>query len=645
MFNIMRKQFIILIMSVLACQAQAKVQTLASPSGNVKVEINVADRISYQVSANGEVLLKDCQASLQVGKEWLGRNAKLKGVKRSSVEEFISNIVPLKNALTQNVANVLTLQFAGNYALEFRAFDNGFAYRFILKRKGTVDVVDEGMTLKLAEPFTIHLSKVKSFVSSYEELYSHLSTSEWKPEDGMTYLPVLLESPRGTKMLFSEADLRDYPNMFLMSMTGNTLKAVFPKSPEAWEPAGDRSMNVTKEGDYIARTSGNRTLPWRYMVIGDDATIAANEMGRCLAPPCELSDLSWIRPGEVIWDWWNHWTVWDVDFPVGINNQTYKYFIDFAANYGIEYILLDEGWCKDVRNPFEMIDDIDVRELVEYGNSKGVGVWLWMTWLAVEQHPNVIEYYAKMGVKGLKIDFMDHSDQWMVNFYERATRECAKNHLLVDFHGSYKPAGLEFRYPNLLAYEGVRGMEYNSQCLPENSIWYPFMRNAVGAMDYTPGSMASAQTKHYASSNALPVGIGTRAYQMALYVIFESGLQMLADSPTRYIQNDECARFIASVPVTWDETHILSAKAGKYIVTARRKGPHWYVAAITGNEAQDITFDLSFLTQNGQLTSFRDGANAHRIAVDYRKEQRNVDSSTSLSIHLAPNGGWVGIIK
>ena len=420
---------------------QAKVQTLTSPNGRIKVEINVADRISYQVSAGNELLLADCQASLQVGKEWLGRNAKLKGVKRSAINQTISNVVPLKNATTQNHANVLTLQFAGNYALEFRAYDNGFAYRFVLNRKGTVDIVDEGMTWRFPEASTLHISKTNTFVTSCEEPYVHLSSAEWKPEDGMTHLPILAESAKGTKMLFSEADLRDYPNTFLMSMGSNCLKAIFPKAPEAWEPLGDRSETITREGNYIARTSANRTLPWRYVVIGDAATIASNEMGRCLAPPCELSDVSWIRPGKVIWDWWNNWSVWNVDFPVGINNSTYKYFIDFAANYGIEYILLDEGWCRDVRNPFEMVDDIDVRELVEYGKSKGVGVWLWMTWLAVEQHPDVIEHYAKMGVKGLKIDFMDHSDQWMVNFYERTTKACAKHHLMVDFHGSFKPAG------------------------------------------------------------------------------------------------------------------------------------------------------------------------------------------------------------
>ena len=355
--------------------------------------------------------------------------------------------------------------------------------------------------------------------------------------------------------------------------------------------------------------------------------------------------MSWIRPGKVIWDWWNNWSVWNVDFPVGINNPTYKYFIDFAANYGIEYILLDEGWCRDVRNPFEMVDDIDVSELVEYGKSKGVGVWLWMTWLAVEQHPDVIEHYAKMGVKGLKIDFMDHSDQWMVNFYERTTKACAKHHLMVDFHGSFKPAGLEYRYPNLLAYEGVRGMEQCGGCTPDNTIWLPLMRNAVGAMDFTPGSMNSMQPKYYVTSRSNPAGMGTRAYQMALYVIFETGLQMLADSPTRYMQNDECARFIASVPVTWDETRVLSAKAGKYIVVAKRKGARWFVAALTNNESQDLTLDLGFLTRSGQLTAFRDGMNAHRVAVDYRKQQQAVSPSTKLSIHLAPSGGWCGVIE
>ena len=461
----------------------------------------------------------------------------------------------------------------------------------------------------------------------------------------MTYLPVLFESPQGVKMLFSEADLQDYPCMFLCSSGKNKVASVFPKAPEAWEPAGDRGETITREGNYIARTNGQRALPWRYFVVGSDADIAANEMGRCLAASCEIDDTSWIKPGKVSWDWWNCWSVWNVDFETGINNETYKYFIDFASEYGVEYILLDEGWCKDVRNPFENIDVIDVQELVDYGRKKGVGVWLWMTWLAVEQHPEVIEHYAKMGVKGLKIDFMDHSDQWMVNFYERTTRECAKHHLMVDFHGAFKPAGLEYRYPNLLTYEGVRGLEQCGGCTPDNSIWLPFMRNAVGAMDFTPGSMASLQPEHYVVSRSATAGMGTRAYQMALYVVFESGLQMLADSPTRYIQADECTRFISSVPVTWDETRILSAKAGNHIVMARRSGSKWFVGAITGSEPQDITIPLDFLTKNARMTAFRDGANAHRLAVDYRKEQRDVTPQQKLSVHLVKNGGWCAVFE
>ena len=250
-----------------------------------------------------------------------------------------------------------------------------------------------------------------------------------------------------------------------------------------------------------------------------------------------------------------------------------------------------------------------------------------------------------MGVKGLKIDFMDHSDQWMVNFYERTARECAKHKLLVDFHGSFKPAGLEQRLPNLISYEGVRGLEQGGGCSPENSIWLPYMRNAVGAMDFTPGSMQNAQPEDNHGTGSLPIGGGTRAYQMALYVCFESGLQMLADSPTRYLREQECTRFITSVPTTWDETRVLAAKAGDYYVVAKRKGQKWFVGAITGSKPQDITISLDFLTRPAMLTSFRDGRNAHRIAVDYKKETQEVNPATTLTLHLARNGGWCGSIE
>ncbi len=608
------------------------------------MDITIDDSIHFSAWTGNEKMVEDAALSLSVGKEVLGRHPKVRKVQRRTIDEQIHSVVALKNAVTRDHANALTLHFSQRYGMEFRAYDNGIAYRFVLNAKGRVDIANEGMRLQFPAMFTAHLSKTNSFVTSYEHRYTHLRLSDDKDDGTMSYLPVLLESPKGTKLLFSESDLRDYPAMFVKSTGNDGLVAVFPRCPEKWEPYGDRGEQITKEGDYIARTSGQRTLPWRFAVIGDDVAIASNEMERVLAGRCALTDTSWIKAGKVSWDWWNHWTVWDVDFEVGINNDTYKHFIDFASAYGIEYILLDEGWAKDVRDPYTTRDEIDIKQLVEYGKSKNVGVFLWLTWLAVEQHPELIGHYADMGVKGLKIDFMDHSDQWMVNYYERVTEECAKHRLLVDFHGSFKPAGLEHRYPNLLSYEGVCGMEQGAGCVPSNTIWLPFIRNAVGAMDFTPGSMLSVQPEYNHGSGANPMGSGTRAYQMALYVVFESGLQMLADSPTRYMREEECARFIASVPTTWDETRVLAAQAGDYYVVARRKGTKWFIGAITGDKPQDITISLDFLDKEGTMTSFQDGKNAHRIAVDYVKKQQTVTPSSTLTLHLARNGGWCGTI-
>ena len=642
----MRKLLFLLSFFAVAAQLQAaKSEQLLSPDGRLQLDVTIGEALSFSVSYRGELLLSDCPVALQIGDEWLGRKARLRSAKRSAINEEIQNVVPLKQAVTRNHAHVLTLSFSGQYAVEFRAYDNGYAYRFVLNRKGIVDVMGEELTLRFPQPFTAHLSKTRDFWTSYENRYTHVSTADYQADDEMTYLPVLLESSRGTKLLLSESDVRDYPHMFLKGTGANGLTSVFPKSPLAWQMVGDRGFGSTKEAPYIARTDGARTLPWRFGVVGSDADIVLNEMERVLGGKCQLADVSWIRPGKVSWDWWNHWTVWNVDFPVGINTRTYKYFIDFAARYGIEYILLDEGWNKDVNHPFDQIDDIDVQALVDYGRECGVGVILWMTWLAVEKNMDVIPHYAKMGVKGLKVDFMDHSDQWMVNFYERVAKACADNRLMVDFHGSFKPAGLEIRYPNVISYEGVLGMEQGGGCTPANSVWLPFIRNAVGGMDFTPGSMASAQPEDNRGTGSLPMGSGTRAYQMALYVCFESALQMLADSPTRYMREDECARFIASVPTTWDETRVLAAHAGEYLVVAKRKGEQWFVGAITGDQPQRLTVSLDFLTHDGQLTCFEDGVNAHRMAVDYRCRRQAVSPSDSLTLNIVRNGGWCGLIS
>ncbi len=645
----MKKRLLFLLAISLAVtlrMSAQKVQTLNSPNGNIRIEVSVGEQLTYSAFYGNEQILKDCPLSLQVGKEEFGTKPKLTGAKQTKIDETIRPVVPLKYAEVPNKANQLRLTFKGGITVDFRAYDNGIAYRFgINKGKGQVEVVNEGVTLSLPEPFMAHVSKTRSFNTSYENPYTHISTSEYNSGDEMTYLPILLESPKGTMVLFSESDVRDYPHLFLKPTDGNGFTSTFPKSPETWNPRGDRSWTITKERDCIALTDAQRTLPWRFAVIGNDSTIASNQMEVVLGGKCELDDTSWIKPGQVNWDWWNHWTVWGVDFESGINNDTYKYIIDCASKYGVEYVLLDEGWNKRVEDPFTTRDEIDVKELVEYGAKKNVGIVLWLSWLTVERNMNLIPFYAKMGVKALKVDFMDHSDQWMVNFYERVARECAKNKLMIDYHGSFKPSGMEQRLPNLISYEGVRGLEQGGGCRPENSIWLPFMRNAVGPMDFTPGAMHNAQPEDNRGSGSLPMGGGTRAYQMALYVCFESGVQMLADSPSRYLREDECTRFIASVPTTWEDTRVLAAKAGDYYVVAKRKGGKWFIGAITGNNAQDIDISLDFLGKNGHLTYFQDGRNAHRIAVDYKRLEQDVTPQTKLRLHLVRNGGWCGVIE
>ena len=624
--------------------AGTKKETIASPDGKVKAEITIGNQLMLNVYAGEEQILKDNVLSLQTTKGQLVLDPKLSGARRTRIDEVIRPVVPLKFREVANKANQLSLSFKGGIGLDLRAYDNGVAYRFTINQgKGQTDVISEGLDLTLPEAFIAHISKTRGFGTSYENPYTHLSTAELKEGDEMTYLPILLESPKGTKVLFSESDVRDYPHLFLTPTGQNNLTAVFPKSPETWEPNGDRGWKITKERDCIARTDARRTLPWRFAVIGCDATIATNQMEVILGGKSELGDTSWIKPGKVNWDWWNHWTVWGVDFESGINNDTYKYIIDTASKFGVEYVLLDEGWNKRVQDPFTYADNIDVKELVDYGAKKNVGIILWLSWLTVEQHTDLIKHYADMGVKGLKIDFMDHSDQWMVNFYERIARECAKNKLLVDFHGSFKPAGLEQRLPNLISYEGVRGLEQGGGCKPENSNWLPFMRNAVGPMDFTPGAMENAQPENNRGTGDRPMGGGTRAYQMALYICFESGLQMLADSPTRYLREAECTRFIASVPTTWDEMRVLAAKAGDYYVVAKRKGDKWFVGAITGEreEPLDLTVSLDFLSKT---TYFQDGRNAHRLAVDYKKGEQTVTPQTQLKLHIVRNGGWCGVI-
>lgn len=638
----------LLLLFIFATKSYAKNIDLYSPDRSLKVSINTAGQIAYSVQAGEDVLLKNCQIRLDLGSEVLGASAVLQGAKKGTIRETIRPAIPLKNAVVENHCNTLLLDYKGDFSLEFRVFNDGVAYRFITRKKGMLEVYDETCALHFSDDCLAHISQPKSFKTSYEYPYTHIHTTAYKADDRMTYLPVLLENEKGYKLLISEADLYDYPCMFFKSTGRNGLTSVFPPCPLDFADDGDRSLKIVKEADYIARTAGNRKFPWRFFIITkDDRQLIGNDMVCKLSSGNVLEDVSWIQPGHVTWEWWHDAALYGVDFKSGYNMDSYKYYIDFASQNGIPYVLMDEGWAESTYNPFVPNPTIDLFELIRYAKDRNVKIILWLTWLTVENNFDLFQKFEEWGIAGVKIDFMDRSDQWMVNYYERVAREAAQHHLFVDFHGSFKPAGLEYKYPNVISYEGVLGMEQGDRCIPDNTVYLPFIRNAVGPMDYTPGAMISAHPEdaHYTRTNAMSVG--TRAYQLALYVVFESGLQMLADNPVYYNREKECLDFMASVPVTWDETRCLYAKVGEAVVIARRKGDKWYIGGISGSKGKEVTIPLDFLSsgRSYNMVYSQDGVNADRQAMDYKRKTGQVDASTQITIRMVRNGGWAATIE
>ena len=392
----MRKTFSLLIATLFAATAFAqRTAELKSPDGTIGVKVAVGKSITYTVSADNNALLTDCSLAMKVDGKTLGANPKLKGVKRSVINNTIRPVVPLKFSEIKNHCNVMTLNF-GDYSVEFRAFDNGVAYRFVTSKKGMMNVEDETFTIHFPSDYKADISHDRNFRTSCESTWAHISTREWKPEDEMSYLPILIRTDKQYRVLISESDLRDYPGMFLHGTGDNGMTSVFPPCPLEQELSGDRSMKFTKTADYIARTNGKRAFPWRYFMIArNDKEIALNTLTVQLSSPCELADTEWIKPGQVSWDWWNHKMIWNVDFRSGINTPTYKYYIDFASKYGVPYIIMDEGWAKTTREPFETTKEIDLPELIRYGKSKNVGIILWLPWTTVDAHiDNIFAKYA-----------------------------------------------------------------------------------------------------------------------------------------------------------------------------------------------------------------------------------------------------------
>lgn len=643
------KLFSVILLSLTCFTGYAqKTISAQSPDGQTKVNVTLSDRIYYDVESHNETLLKQSVIGMQLSDRTLGENPVLRKKSIKSIEETVTPLFPLKFSEVDNNYTLLTLEMKGGYAVEFRLYDDGVAFRMKTSLPDEIEVMQENTVFQLADDCDLVLQQPDGFKTSCEEHYSFVKSNEWKKDDKMTEVPVLIMG-KNQKILLSEFDLVSYPGLFLKGNADNSLAATQPKVPLVFEDESDRSQIIHKEADYIAKTNGTRTFPWRYMLITqEDGRLAENKMPMRLAQKCQIEDPSWIKPGLTCWDWLNGIPYGqDVDFEGGLNLETYKYFIDFGAKHGIPYMLMDEGWALETYEPYQTNPDVNLLELISYAKSKNVGIFLWVPWLTVENNKDIFEKFEEWGIVGVKIDFMDRQDQWMVDFYERVAKEAAEHHLMIDFHGAFHPNGLDYRYPNVLTYEGLHAMEMNEHCTPENSIWLPFIRGAVGPMDYTPGPMICYQPEVHHGSRPFCGGVGTKAYHLAAFVLLESNLQMLMDNPCRYNQWPDCRDFITNIPVNWDETRVLAAEAGQYIVMAKRRGDKWYIGGITNDNQREIEVTLDFIPEGKEMlmNSFADGANANRMAMDYRNDQTSVNKSTKLTIKMARNGGFAAEIK
>lgn len=623
-----------------------EVYQLASPDGRIQLTVQDRPVVSWSVAVNGRPVLAPSRLCMEFDTGLMaGRQDLAAAASRRQADEIIKAPVPWKRAVVPDRYNELKLDYPDGYSIIFRACDDGAAYRFATRLPGEVKVLAEEVRFTFPEDCPVYFPEEESFLSHQERLYRYLRLNEITGARFCS-LPALVELPAGPRVAITEADLLDYPGLDLSACTERwTLQGLFPAYPARTELRKDRNEAVLERENFLARTAGTRSFPWRVLAISqDDAGLLANDIVYRLASPCQLAETGWIRPGKVAWDWWNANNIYGVDFEAGINTATYKYYIDFAARYGIEYVILDEGWYP-LGNLLAQSPGIDVPALCAYGREKGVGIILWVVWKTLDQQmEEALDLFARWGVKGIKVDFMQREDQPVVRFYEKTAREAARRRLLVDFHGAYKPTGMLRTFPNVLTSEGVRGLEHNKwgeDASPEHAVTFPFIRMLAGPADYTPGAMQNAAQKQFHPVWDRPMSQGTRCQQLAMYVVYDSPLQMLADSPSNYLREPECMEFLAKVPVVWEETRPLAAKTGDFILLARRHGREWYAGAMTDWTARDLEVDCSFLGAGSfQAEIYQDGANAHRCGIDYRRSVREVTAASKLRLHLAPGGGF-----
>ena len=642
---------------------------VTSPDGKLKVCAESSNGLKWSVNYNGTAVIEPSAVGITIGgKEVITGKASMSKVK--SVDKTY-DVFYAKRKEIRDRYNTVTLSFKSGAKVELRAYDGFAAYRILpgVKKDAMVDA--ETVELRFpsdCEAFVPYVNDNRGgerWCYSFESYYDEQCLSQMY-RDSLAITPLAVTVPAVGRAVVMDAGVENYPGLMLVKGEGNSLRGQFAPYPTESEIGGYARLNLvpTKRADYIARISKGQSLPWRVVVVAkNDAEIMNSDVAQLLAPECRISDTSWIKPGKVAWDWWNNTNITGVDFKSGMNTPTYKYYIDFAAKNNLEYIIIDEGWSGGESLTDDLNPEIDLEKLIAYGQRRGVGIILWSSWRnLIGSNPQndisltdaVMKHYADMGIKGFKVDFFDRDDQEVIVSAYKIAESAARHHLLLDYHG-LKPSGIQRAYPNILNFEGVKGLE-NSKWeprvgdgplhnQPRYDVTIPFLRMLTGPMDYTPGAMDNARRDNFFGNNDHPMSQGTRVHQMAMYATFEAPLQMLADSPTKYEREQECTDFISRIPTMYDETVAIDGRMGEYTVVARRKGDTWYVAAMTDWTARNLTIDLSFLGEGTyEAEIFSDGVNAEKEATDYKHTKQSVKAGDKLDVHLASGGGWTALI-
>ncbi|MFI3259156.1 MAG: glycoside hydrolase family 97 protein [Rikenellaceae bacterium] len=658
------KRLLTFVLLFVATNSWATQFSLTSPDGRLSVEVNVDDLgVRYSLREGGDLILSDSKLSLTLydGEVLGGSGAKLLKNRRRTVNNVLPSPFYIKSEVEEHF-NELSLSFKGDYSVLFRAYDEGVAYRFVLNRRGFVTIKDEQVEYNISgDPMTYigyTASKSKKFNeqvrSSHECLYVTAPLSEQTTEH-LALTPMGIDVGKGRKIIITESDLQDYPGIYLYSREGG-FSSYFAVRPNTIKQGGYKNVQsvVVDSFDYIAKVEGKRMLPWRMVAFAEqDSELLTNDLVYLLAEPSRIADTSWIEPGMVAWEWWHHLNITGVDFKVGINNDTYKHYIDFAAEYGVRYIILDEGWSDTGSGDLmKVIPEIDIKELVEYGDTKGVGVILWCGQYGGSNNSEaVVKYYADLGVKGFKIDFLSRDDQQMVEFVGDFAELCSRHKMLVDFHGVHKPAGFTRTYPNIVNFEGVAGLEYMKMRSEEemdmvsHDLDIPFLRMMSGPIDYTQGAMKNCVKGEFLKSFNNPMSQGTRARQAAMYAIYFSPLCMLCDSPSTYRMEPEFTKVITSMPVVWDESVALPSAIGESVAVARRKEDVWYVGAMNGWEPHTFEVVLDFVSEGRYSVELVcDGVNADRVATDYAIKRKELSKGETLKVECTSGGGFLAKI-